>query len=111
MEAKAYSRYQRYSPNKVGLILNLIRGKTVIDALKILKFINKAPKEMIRKTIQSALANLNRAKNPEGIYIKECYVTQGPSFKRYRARAFGRAVVYKHRTCHLTVVLSDLKGV
>ena len=109
MEAKAIARFQRYSPSKVGQVLDLIRNKPVIKAFNILKFLPKASKTLVEKTLKSAVANLGRLKNQEGLIVKECFVNQGPALKRWRARAFGRAVMYKHRTCHLTIVVSDSK--
>lgn len=100
-------RYQRYSPRKVAQVLNLIRKKEVEQAFNILRFVKKRPKEMIEKALKSAVANLNRLSNPKGLYIKECYVTQGPSLKRFRVAGFGRVVMYKRKTCHLTMRVGD----
>ncbi|MDI6641737.1 MAG: 50S ribosomal protein L22 [Elusimicrobiota bacterium] len=109
MEARAIARFQRYSPRKVAQVLDLIRRKEVTKAFAILQFVNKRAKILIQKTLRSAVANAGKIKNPAGIFVKECYVGQGPALKRWRARAFGRAAPYKHRTCHLTIVVSDEK--
>ena len=107
MEAKAIVRFAPYSARKVGQVLNLIRKKPVIEANKILEFLTKAPAKLIKKTLNSAVANAGRLKRPEGLYIKECWASQGPAAKRFRARAFGRAVTYKRKSCHLTIVVTD----
>ncbi len=109
MEAKAIARFQRYSPRKVGQVLDLIRSKPVAKAFDILRFIPKSPKVLVEKTLKSAVANARRLKDYSNLIVKECFVNQGPALKRWRARAFGRAVMYKHRTCHLTIVVSDEK--
>jgi len=110
MIAKAIARYQRYSPRKVNQILDVIRNKPVPEAFKILRFIPKSAKILVEKTLKSAVSNAGKLKTfGQGFFIKECYATQGPSLKRWRARAFGRAAPYKHRTTHLTIVISDEK--
>ena len=107
MEAKALTKFTRYSTKKVLPVLDLIRRKSVIEAFKILKFVPKSATLLVTKTLQSAVANAKRLKNQEGLVIKECWVTPGESIKRFRAAAFGRAAMYKHRTCHLTIIVSD----
>ncbi|MEW6041801.1 MAG: 50S ribosomal protein L22 [Elusimicrobiota bacterium] len=107
MEAIAISKFVRQSPRKVNQILGLIRNKSVSEAFNILKIVNKRPKILISKTLKSAIANAGRLKKMDGMVIRECYVGQGPSMKRWRARAFGRAVQYKHRTCHLTIKVGE----
>jgi|YNPNPStandDraft_1061719.scaffolds.fasta_scaffold62920_2 large subunit ribosomal protein L22 len=107
MEWIAKARFANYSPRKVEQVLNLIRKKSVPEAFKILKFIPKSAVNLITKTLRSAVANSGRLKNNEGLFIKECWTGQGPSMKRYRARAYGRAAMYKRRTCHLTIKITD----
>ena len=109
MEWIAKSRYARYAPRKTAQVLDLIRRKPVAEAFKILKFTPNSPAELIGKTLKSAIANSGRLKSQEGIYIKECWVDQGPPLKRWRARAYGRAAAYKRKTCHLTIKVSDSK--
>ncbi|OIO73229.1 MAG: 50S ribosomal protein L22 [Elusimicrobia bacterium CG1_02_37_114] len=111
MEARAVSRFVRYSPRKVGLVLDLVRNKSVPEAFQILRFVPKLVTGFIGKTLKSAAANAGRMKKPGELFIKTCYVNQGPSIKRWRARAYGRAAPYRHRTCHLTIVVSDQRGV
>lgn len=107
MEWIAKAQFARYAPRKVKQVLDLIRRKSVIEAFKILKFIPKSAVTLIEKTLKSAVANSGRLKHPEGLFVKECWVNQGPTLKRFRARAFGRAAMYKRKTCHLTVKVSD----
>lgn len=107
MEAKAISRFARYSPRKVGQLLKLLRNKPVVKAFNILKFVPKSATVFIEKTLKSAVANAGKLKKPEDLFIKECFVNQGPSLKRWRARAYGRTAPYKHKTCHLTIVVSE----
>ena len=109
MQAKAIAKYIRMSPQKVRLVANLIRGKKVEEADKLLQFTNKYAAEPLRKALMSAFAN---AKQNPGIdehilYVKEIYVDQGPSLKRWRARAQGRAASIKKRTSHITVILDE----
>jgi large subunit ribosomal protein L22 len=110
MDYVSIVRFARYSPRKVGRILDLIRNKSVNEAFGILNIINKGPKVFVQKALKSALANSGRLKKPEGMFVKECFVGQGPAMKRWRARAFGRAVQYKHRTCHLTIKVGERPG-
>lgn len=109
MEARAIARYVRMSPQKVRLVVDLIRGKKLEDAERILAFTRKRAAVAVSKLIKSARANA--AQNPRIdehiLYIKEIYVDQGPSLKRWRARAQGRAAPIKKRTSHITVVLDE----
>jgi len=109
MEAKAIARYIRMSPQKVRLVVDLVRGKRVQDAQGILRYTRKYAAGVVAKVLKSAVANA--AQNPnidENIlYIKEIYVDQGPSLKRWRARAQGRAAGIKKRTSHITVILEE----
>ena len=106
--AVAKANFVRYSSRKVGQVLDLIRSKPVIEAFKILKFIPRSSKEMVEKTLKSAVANEGRLKQQEGLYVKECWVNLGPSLKRFRSRAFGRAYGYKRKTCHLTIIVDEM---
>jgi large subunit ribosomal protein L22 len=108
MEAVANVNFARYAPQKVNQLLQLIRRKPVVDALKILQFVPKRPAMFIAKTIKSAAANAGDrfAKDPK-LVVKEAWVGQGPVLKRMRAYAMGRGFTFKRKTCHLTVVVSD----
>ena len=109
MEAKAITRYARYSPKKVAQILKLIRKKRVDEVFAILKFLNKGCVDLVEKTLKSALANAGGLREPFRFYIKECWVNKGPYLKRIRPRAFGRANIYTRKMCHLTIIVSDEK--
>jgi len=110
MESKAVARYIRMSPQKVRLVADLIRGKKVQEARSILLFTRKYAAGIVANVLKSAVANA--AQNPnidENIlYVKEIFVDQGPSLKRWRARAQGRAAGIKKRTSHITVVLDEI---
>ena len=110
MEAKAVAKYIRMSPQKVRLVVDLVRGKKVQEASKILLYTRKYAAGIVAKVLKSALANA--AQNPnidENIlYVKEIFVDQGPTLKRWRARAQGKAAGIKKRTTHITVVLDEM---
>lgn len=109
MEARAIARYIRISPQKARLVVDLIRGKKIEEALKILQYTRKRAAGIVKKVVQSAVANAKQ--NPhidESIlYIKEIYVDQGPALKRWRARAQGRAASIRKRMSHITVILGE----
>jgi large subunit ribosomal protein L22 len=109
MEAKAIAKYIRMSPQKVRLVVDLIRGKDVEDARNVLKFTQKYAAGVVGKTLASAIANARQNPNIDEniLYVKAVYVDQGPSLKRWRARAQGRAAAIKKRTSHVTVVLDE----
>ena len=108
MQAVAHANYVRYAPRKVNQVLSLVRRKSVIEALRILSFLNKKPSILVAKTIKSAVANAGdtEAKDPK-YKVHAAWVGQGPVLKRMRAFAMGRGAQYKRKTCHLTVVVSD----
>ena len=110
MEAKAVARYIRMSPQKVRLVADLIRGKKIQEARNILLYTRKYAAGIVANVLKSAVANA--AQNPnidENIlYVKEIYVDQGPSLKRWRARAQGRAAGFKKRSSHITVILDEM---
>ena len=109
MEAKAVAKYIRMSPQKVRLVVDLVRGKDVQEAKHILLFTRKYAAGIVAKVLKSAVANASQ--NPHidenTLYVKEIFVDQGPSLKRWRARARGRAAGIKKRTSHITVVLDE----
>lgn len=109
MEARAVARYLRMSPRKVRLSVDLVRGKKAEEALNILAHTTKGGAKLVAKAIRSALANAqqNKAIDVDTLYVKTIFVNQGPTLKRFRARAMGRAARIRRRTCHLTVVLSE----
>jgi large subunit ribosomal protein L22 len=111
MEAKAIARYIRLSPDKARKVVGLVRGKSVDEALSILRFTPQRAAGAVAKVIKSAAANAehNNDMDPTRLFVARIYVDQGPSLRRFRPRAYGRANVIKHRTSHITVVVSDGK--
>ena len=107
MEAVARANYVRISPRKVDQILMLVRGKSVPRAMATLRLITKGARPLVEKTIQSAFANAGRTENPEAWYIARAWTGAGPVLKRMRAHAMGRGPTIRHRTAHLTLVLSN----
>jgi large subunit ribosomal protein L22 len=111
MEARAVARYVRIAPRKVRLVIDLVRGKKVDEALAILEFTPKRAAKVVKKLIQSAVANAEQ--NPDvdvdNLYIKRIYADEGPTLKRIRPRAVGRAYLIRKRTSHITVILDELE--
>lgn len=107
--AKAKLRFLRMSPRKVRLVADLVRGKRVNDALAQLSFSKKAAARPVRKLIESAVANAveNHKLEREALYIKEIMVDGGPTMKRFRPRAHGRAGMIRKRMSHVQVVLAE----
>ena len=109
MIAKAECKHIRISPTKVRLVIDLIRHKDVRESVSILTHINKRPKEYIIKILQSAVANAKiKGFRPEQLYISKILCNVGPTWKRFKAAAFGRAAPIKKRTAHIRIEL-DLK--
>jgi len=109
MEARAVARYLRVSPFKARQVANLVRGKNVGEALGILRYTNKKSAPLINKVLKSAIANAehNFDMDTDQLFISEIYVDEGPTIKRMRPRAYGRADIRRHRTSHITVVLRE----
>jgi len=107
----ATARYVRISPRKVKIVIDLIRGKKVGEALSILEHTPKAASEPVAKLLKSAIANAenNLGMNPDSLYVAEIYANQGPTLKRFRPRAQGRAYRIRKRTSHISVVLDETK--
>ena len=112
MEAKAVARHVRIAPRKAKLVADLIRSKKVNKALTILKFTPKGASPIIEKVVKSAIANAENNHNldKENLYISEIYANQGPTLKRFRPRAQGRASQILKRTSHIGVVLREKPG-
>ncbi len=110
MVAEAEARFVRTSARKVRLVIDLIRGKQVGEALNVLRYTPKATARTVAKLLSSAVANATQKPgvNTDELYVKEAWVNQGPTLKRIRPRAMGRAVVIRKRTCHIRVVLDQL---
>jgi large subunit ribosomal protein L22 len=109
MEARAVAKYIRVSPQKARLVVDLVRGKKLEEALRILAFTRKYSAGVVVKVLKSAAANARQNPNIDEhiLYVKTIHVDQGPSLKRWRARAQGRAASIKKRMSHITVVLSE----
>ena len=111
MEGRATARYVRTSAQKAGLVMDLIRGRMVDDALAILRFTRKSVARDITKVLRSAVANLQQREGAGGetdrLWVDECYANQGPSLKRIRAAPMGRAFRITKRTSHLTVSVRE----
>ena len=101
--ARARTKYVRMSPKKIGLVLDTIRGKRVDEAYRILKLINKRAARPVRKTLDSAVANSNARDIKDRVKVKVAWVGPGPSMKRLKPRAMGRADIYKRRTAHIEI--------
>ncbi len=109
MEVKAVAKRLSIGPRKARLVVNLIRGKKIEEAEKILKGINHKAVLMVEKTLNSAIANAinNNEAKKETLFIKEAYVNEGRTLKRRRFGSRGNVDPIKKRTSHITVVVSD----
>ncbi len=108
-EARAKLSYARISSRKVKIVIDMIRNKSVGEALAILKLTPKAASEIVEKLLNSAIANAenNHEMDVEKLYVAEIFANQGPTLKRIRPRAQGRAFRIRKRTSHITVVLKE----
>lgn len=109
MEVKASLKYARVGAQKARLVADLVRGKDVSAALKILKFSDKKTAVMLKKLIESAVANadVKGVVDSDNLFVKTIYVDAGPSLKRFRPRAQGRAYGVLKKTSHINVVLGE----
>ncbi|HKK08613.1 MAG TPA: 50S ribosomal protein L22 [Gemmatimonadota bacterium] len=112
MEARAIARGVGMSPRKMRLVIDAIRGKDVNEAYGILRFSKKAAAEPIDKVLRSAVANAVYKADQDGevldvdeLFVREAFVDEGPTLKRWKARAFGRATPIRKRSSHVTVVV------
>lgn len=107
---RATARFIRVAPNKVREVLNLIRGKSVAEAEDILALVRRDAAADVVKVLNSAVANAeaNDEQDPERLYVSACYADEGPTLKRFRPRARGRATTIRRRTSHITVIVSRL---
>lgn len=110
-QARAVARYIRIAPRKVRLVVDLIRGKQVPEALAILRFTPRGASPVVEKVLRSAVANAENNHNldVDSLYIKEIFVDPGPTLKRFHPRAQGRAYSIFKRTSHITVVVAEKK--
>jgi large subunit ribosomal protein L22 len=109
MEAKAIAKTVRIAPRKARLVADLVRGKSVVEAITILANTNKAASPIIDKVIKSAAANAvnNHTMNEEKLFVKEILINEGPTLKRFRPRAKGSASPINKRTSHISVKLAE----
>ena len=114
MEAKAKARFVRVTPQKARRVVDLIRGKQAGEAVAVLKFAPQAAGETVLKVVESAIANAretakrsNERLDEADLFISEVFVDEGPTLKRFRPRAQGRASQILKRTSHITVVVAE----
>lgn len=113
MESRAVLKFARISPQKARLVADLVRGKDASEAVELLTFLNKKSAPMIRKLVESAIANAevaaersNAELDIDDLYVRTIYVDGGPTLRRFRPRAQGRATKIIKKTSHITVELA-----
>jgi large subunit ribosomal protein L22 len=109
MEVRAVAKYVRISPQKVRKLIDAVKGKPVEDGLNQLKFMPQKAASIVEKTIRSAVANADQLPDMDvdSLVIQNITADQGPTLKRFRARARGRGTRILKRTSHITVILSE----
>ena len=109
METSAVAKFVRISPRKIRLIMDQVRGRRVEDALNMLSFAPQKGARILKKLINSAVANAeqNSGVDVDALFVKRVYADEGPTLKRFRPRAQGRATKIRKRSSHLTVVLDE----
>ena len=109
MQVTSVSKYLRISPHKARLVADLVRGKTVDDALTILKFTPKKSARLVNKTLRSAVASAKDSNvlDVDNLFVKTILVDEGPRLKRWRPRSMGRANRIIKRTSHITLILAE----
>ena len=109
MEVKASLKFARMAPRKIRLVADMVRGKDVNEAIQILTFVNKKSAPILKKLVQSAVANADQVKtiDLDTLYVKHISVDQGPTLKRYMPRAMGRASEIKKKTSHVNLILEE----
>ena len=110
METRAVARFVRISPQKIRLVMDEVRGKKVDEALNTLSFAPQKGSRILKKLIDSAVANAeqNSGADVDALHIKRIYADEGPTLKRWRPRALGRATKIRKRSSHLTVILDEV---
>ncbi|MCW5209457.1 50S ribosomal protein L22 [Desulfobulbus sp. US1] len=106
---RAVAKYIRISPQKARLVADVVRGKDVDTALTTLRFMPKKAAKILRKVLESAVANAEQTEtiDVDTLYVKEIQINGGPMLKRFRPRAMGRATRILKRTSHITVVVDE----
>ena len=109
MKVKAQARFVRESPNKVRRVLDLVRGLPVGEAETVLKFVNRGAAEPVVKVLKSAVANAehNHSLDADDLFVAEAFADEGPTLKRFRPAARGRATRIRKRTSHITIVVAN----
>jgi large subunit ribosomal protein L22 len=109
--ARAIARFVRVSPMKARRVVNLVRGLPAKEALTVLQFAPQAASEPVYKVLASAIANAenNERLDPDSLLVSEAYVDEGPTAKRFRPRAQGRAYRINKRTCHITIAVESVQ--
>jgi large subunit ribosomal protein L22 len=109
--ARAVARHVRISPNKARRVVNLVRGLPAREALTVLQFAPQAASEQVYKVLASAIANAenNERLDPDALLVSEAFVDEGPTLKRFRPRAQGRAYRIRKRTCHITIAVEAVQ--
>lgn len=110
MEAKAQVRFVRISPPKARRVIDLIRGQQVDEARRILRFSPLGASKTVEKCLNSAVANAEQVPGvaPQNLVVDRAWVDEGPTLRRWRPRAYGRAARVRKRTAHITVVVKSL---
>jgi large subunit ribosomal protein L22 len=108
--ARAVARHVRVSPMKARRVVDLVRGLPAKEALTVLKFAPQAASEQVYKVLASAVANAenNERLDPDSLLVRAAYVDEGPTLKRFRPRAQGRAYRIRKRTCHITIEVESV---
>jgi large subunit ribosomal protein L22 len=109
MEARAQARFVRVTPTKARRVVDLIRGMNAEEAAALLQYAPQAAAEPVRKVLESAMANADDLTGTasQSLVVAEAYVDEGPTMKRFRPRAQGRAYRIRKRTSHITVVVAE----
>ena len=110
MEARAEARYIRTSPQKIRLVVDMIRGQKAGEAINILRSVNKRIAPSVEKVLRSAIANAENRSNDvdvDKLFVTEAYVNEGPRMKRVRPAPMGRAYRYQRRLSHIVVQVGD----
>src|SRR5262245_16254026 len=109
MEVRAVAKHIRRSPRKIRLVMDAVRGKSVDEAVAILRFLPHGGADEVLKVVRSAAANAenNYSMAPEDLFIKAIFADEGPTIKRFRSRSRGMAAPILKRTSHITVVVEE----
>jgi large subunit ribosomal protein L22 len=114
MQARAMAKNVGMSPRKMRMVIDLIRGRSVNEAYSILKFSKKAATTPIEKALRSAVANAQQKADAQGTFldvddmvVREAFVNEGPTMKRFSPRAMGRATPIMKRSSHLTIIVDE----